>query len=330
MSKENKEKLLNDALEAIKKQFGKESIMQLGDKPVENIPYTPTGSYALDDAIGIGGYPKGRIIEIFGAESSGKTTIALHAIAEAQKLGDIAAFIDAENALDIGYAKNLGVDVDKLVLSQPDTGEQALEIVEALIRSNAVDLIVVDSVAALVPAAEIIGDMGDSHMGLHARLMSQAMRKLSGIINKALVTVIFINQVREKMGGGPSYPGYVPETTTGGRALKFYASLRLEVKSGEHIKNGDQVLGKKTKIKLVKNKVAPPFKVAHTEIMFGKGLSVMGELIDVAVDRGIFQKAAAWYSYNETRLCQGREKLRAMLETDEAFRKEIEEKLKQR
>ena len=291
---QDKDKALEQVMAEIEKQFGKGAIMKLGEETHYEIETTPTGSLGLDIALGAGGFPKGRIIEVYGPESSGKTTIALQAVAEVQKRGGRAAFIDAEHALDPIYAKNLGVNIDELLLSQPDTGEQALEICEALVRSNAVSIVVIDSVAALVPQAEIEGEMGDSHVGLQARLMSQALRKLSGIINKTNTTAIFINQLREKVGvlfGNP-------ETTPGGRALKFYASVRLDVRRGEQIKLGDSVIGNKTNIKVVKNKIAPPFKVATVDIMYGEGVSHVGELVDIASDLGIMDKSGAWYSYH--------------------------------
>jgi recombination protein RecA len=294
---------LDMALRQIEKQFGKGSIMKLGERAEQKVSTVSSGSLALDIALGVGGYPKGRVVEIYGPESSGKTTVALHAIAEAQRNGGQAAFIDAEHALDPVYAQKLGVNIDELLLSQPDTGEQALEIAEALVRSGAVDIVVVDSVAALVPKAEIEGEMGDSHVGLQARLMSQALRKLSGAINKSKTTAIFINQIREKVGvmfGNP-------ETTPGGRALKFYSSVRLEVRRAETLKQGNDMVGNKTRIKVVKNKVAPPFKQAEVDIMYGEGISREGELIDIASDLDIVQKSGAWYSYNDERLGQGRE-----------------------
>ncbi|MCM3738978.1 recombinase RecA [Oceanobacillus luteolus] len=304
------------ALRQIEKQFGKGSIMKLGEEQNQKIATIPSGSLALDVALGIGGYPKGRVVEIYGPESSGKTTFALHAIAEAQKQGGQAAFIDAEHALDPNYARALGVNTDELLLSQPDTGEQALEITEALVRSGAVDIIVVDSVAALVPKAEIEGEMGDSHMGLQARLMSQALRKLSGAINKSNATAIFINQVREKIGvmfGNP-------ETTPGGRALKFYSSVRLEVRRAETLKQGNEMIGNRTRVKVVKNKVAPPFKQAEVDIMYGEGVSKEGEIIDVGAELDIIQKSGAWYSYKGERLGQGRENAKQfMKENPEIF-----------
>ncbi len=306
-----KEKALNQALEQIQKQYGKGAIMKLGDAgPVTNLEVISTGSLSLDLATGVGGYPKGRIIEIYGPESSGKTTLTLHAIAEAQKNGGQAAFIDAEHALDPVYAKNLGVNVDELLVSQPDTGEQALEICEMLARSGALDIIVIDSVAALVPKAEIQGEMGDSHVGLQARLMSQALRKIAGAVNKSNTCVIFINQLREKIGimfGNP-------ETTTGGRALKFYASMRLDVRRVETIKKGEDMLGNRTRVKIVKNKVAPPFKKAEFDIMYGTGISLPGDILDTATDIGIIEKAGSWYSYNGERIGQGRENVKTYLE----------------
>lgn len=315
---------LDMALKQIEKQFGKGSIMKLGERTDNVIATSPSGSLALDSALGIGGYPRGRIIEIYGPESSGKTTVALHAIAEVQAKGGQAAFIDAEHALDPIYAQKLGVNIDELLLSQPDTGEQGLEIAEALVRSGAVDIIVIDSVAALVPKAEIEGDMGDSHMGLQARLMSQALRKLSGAINKSNTIAIFINQIREKIGvmfGNP-------ETTPGGRALKFYSSVRLEVRRAEQIKQGTDIVGNRTKIKVVKNKVAPPFKTAEVDIMYGEGISKEGEIIDIGADLDIVEKSGSWYAYNGERLGQGRENAKQFLKENLAIRDEIAEKIR--
>ena len=307
------------ALKQIEKQFGKGSIMKLGENELQKLDTIPSGSLALDVALGIGGYPRGRVIEIYGPESSGKTTVALHAIAEAQKQGGQAAFIDAEHALDPIYAKALGVNTDELLLSQPDTGEQALEIAEALVRSGAVDIIVVDSVAALVPKAEIEGDMGDAHVGLQARLMSQALRKLSGAINKSNTTAIFINQIREKVGimfGNP-------ETTPGGRALKFYSSVRLEVRRAEQLKQGNEIVGNRSRIKVVKNKVAPPFKQAEVDIMYGEGISKEGEILDIGSNLDIVEKSGAWYSYNGERLGQGRENSKQFLKENPEMLEEI-------
>ncbi len=322
--KKEKDKTLDQVLADIEKQFGKGAIMKLGEKGVKNIDVVSSGSIALDQALGVGGYPKGRIIEVFGPESSGKTTIALHAIAEGQKTGGRAAFIDAEHALDPVYAKKLGVDTDELLLSQPDTGEQALEIVEALVRSEAMSIIVIDSVAALVPQAEIEGEMGDSHVGLQARLMSQALRKLSGIINKTNTICIFINQLREKVGimfGNP-------ETTPGGRALKFYSTIRLDVRRSEQIKVNGDVVGNKTVIKVVKNKVAPPFKTAEVEIMYGEGISKSGEVIDIASNMGIIDKSGAWFSYKGEKIGQGKENVKLVFKNNPALFKEIEEKVR--
>ena len=322
--KKEKDKTLDQILADIEKQFGKGAIMKLGERGVKNIDVVSSGSLLLDQALGVGGFPKGRIIEIFGPESSGKTTIALHAIAEVQKTGGRAAFIDAEHALDPVYARKLGVDIDELLLSQPDTGEQALEIVEALVRSEAMSIIVIDSVAALVPQAEIEGEMGDSHVGLQARLMSQALRKLSGIINKTNTICIFINQLREKVGvmfGNP-------ETTPGGRALKFYSTVRLDVRRGEQIKVGGDVLGNKTNIKVVKNKVAPPFKTAEVEIMYGEGISKVGEIIDLASNLGIIDKSGAWFSYKGEKIGQGKENVKLVLKNNPAMYKEIEDKVR--
>ena len=321
----DKDKVLDSVLADIEKQFGKGSIMRLGDSSHLNIEVTPTGSLALDIALGVGGYPKGRIIEIYGPESSGKTTFALHAIAEVQKRGGRAAFIDAEHALDPVYAKNLGVDINELLLSQPDTGEQALEICEALVRSEVVNIIVIDSVAALVPQAEIEGEMGDNHIGLQARLMSQALRKLSGSINKTKTTAIFINQLREKVGvlfGNP-------ETTPGGRALKFYASIRLDVRRAEQIKDGDRIIGNRTNVKVVKNKVAPPFKSASVDIMYDENISKDGELIDLAVDINIIEKSGAWYSYNGEKIGQGKENVKIFLKNNPDIREKIEKQIRE-
>ncbi|MCI8794635.1 MAG: recombinase RecA [Bacilli bacterium] len=317
---DDKDKALEQVMAEIEKQFGKGAIMKLGSDSHIEIETTPSGSLALDVALGVGGFPKGRIIEVFGPESSGKTTIALQAVAEVQKCGGRAAFIDAEHALDPVYAKKLGVNIEELLLSQPDTGEQALEICEALVRSNAVSIVVIDSVAALVPQAEIEGEMGDSHVGLQARLMSQALRKLGGIINKTNTTAIFINQLREKVGimfGNP-------ETTPGGRALKFYASVRLDVRRGEQIKLGDSVIGNRTNIKVVKNKVAPPFKTAVVDIMYGEGVSHEGELVDIAADLGIVEKSGAWYSYNGEKIGQGKENAKIFLKNNPDIANEIE------
>ncbi|MEK7015391.1 MULTISPECIES: recombinase RecA [Bacillus] len=310
---------LDMALKQIEKQFGKGSIMKLGEQAEHRISTISSGSLALDVALGVGGYPRGRVIEIYGPESSGKTTVSLHAIAEVQRQGGQAAFIDAEHAMDPVYAQKLGVNIDELLLSQPDTGEQGLEIAEALVRSGAVDIIVIDSVAALVPKAEIEGDMGDSHVGLQARLMSQALRKLSGAINKSKTIAIFINQIREKVGvmfGNP-------ETTPGGRALKFYSTVRLEVRRAEQLKQGNDIVGNKTKIKVVKNKVAPPFRVAEVDIMYGEGISREGEILDMASELDIVQKSGAWYSYNEERLGQGRENSKQFLKENTDLREEI-------
>lgn len=321
---DKKQQALDMALKQIEKQFGKGSIMKLGEQALQKIATIPSGSLALDVALGVGGYPRGRVIEIYGPESSGKTTVALHAIAEAQRKGGQAAFIDAEHALDPIYARALGVNVEELLLSQPDTGEQALEIAEALVRSGAVDIIVVDSVAALVPKAEIEGEMGDSHVGLQARLMSQALRKLSGVINKSNTTAVFINQIREKIGvmfGNP-------ETTPGGRALKFYSSVRLEVRRAETLKQGNDMVGNKTRIKVVKNKVAPPFKQAEVDIMYGLGISKEGEILDIGSELDIILKSGSWYSYKEERLGQGRENAKQFLNENEAMMAEIHESIR--
>ncbi|PWU68808.1 recombinase RecA [Gracilibacillus dipsosauri] len=316
----DRKQALDMALKQIEKQFGKGSIMKLGERAEQRVATVSSGSIALDVALGVGGYPRGRVVEIYGPESSGKTTVSLHAIAEAQRNGGQAAFIDAEHALDPVYAKKLGVNVDELLLSQPDTGEQALEIAEALVRSGAIDMLVIDSVAALVPKAEIEGEMGDSHVGLQARLMSQALRKLSGAINKSKTTAIFINQIREKVGvmfGNP-------ETTPGGRALKFYSSVRLEVRRAETLKVGNDMVGNKTRIKVVKNKVAPPFKQAEVDIMYGEGISKEGEILDIGSDLDIVLKSGAWYSYNEERLGQGRENAKQFLKENPDIANEIQ------
>lgn len=326
MAQEDKMKALDAALAHIEKQFGKGSVMKLGDSNVNmNIETVPTGSLSLDLALGLGGVPKGRVIEIYGPESSGKTTVALHMVAEVQKRGGIAGFIDAEHALDPVYAKNIGVDIDNLYISQPDNGEQALEITETMVRSGAVDIVIVDSVAALVPKAEIEGDMGDSHVGLHARLMSQALRKLTGVISKSNCIVVFINQLREKVGimfGNP-------ETTTGGRALKFYASIRMDVRRIESLKQGGEVIGSRTRIKVVKNKVAPPFKEAEFDIMFGKGISKEGDVLDLAANLGIIVKSGAWYAYQDTKIGQGRENAKLYLKNNPQIMDEVERKVRE-
>ena len=316
----DKLKALRAAMEKIEKNYGKGSIMKLGDESVENIDVIPTGSIALNAALGVGGYPRGRIVEIYGPESSGKTTLAIHAIAEAQKLGGIAAFIDAEHAFDRFYAEKLGVDVENLWISQPDSGEQALEIAEQLIRSSAVDIVVIDSVAALTPKAELEGDMGDSKMGLQARLMSQALRKLTAAINKTNTTCIFINQLREKIGvmfGNP-------ETTTGGNALKFYASVRLDIRRATQLKDGEEVIGNQVRVKVVKNKVAPPFRKAEFDIMFGEGISRSGEIIDLGAELGIIKKSGSWYSYNDTKLGQGRDAAKQCIQDNPELADELE------
>ena len=313
-------KALQAAMANIEKNFGKGSIMKMGDESIEAVEVIPTGSIGLDAALGVGGYPKGRIIEIYGPESSGKTTLAIHAIAEAQKAGGIAAIIDAEHAFDRFYAAKLGVDIDNLLISQPDNGEQALEIADQLIRSSAIDIIVIDSVAALTPKAEIEGDMGDNKVGLQARLMSQALRKLTSTINKTNTTCIFINQLREKIGvmfGNP-------ETTTGGNALKFYASVRLDIRPSSPIKDGENVLGKQTKVKVVKNKVAPPFRKAEFDIMFGEGISRVGEIIDLGTDLGIIKKSGSWYSYNDSKLGQGRDACKQIIQDNPELAEELE------
>ena len=325
MAQEEKLKALNAALSQIEKQFGKGSVMKLGDSGANmNVETIPTGSLSLDIALGVGGIPKGRIIEIYGPESSGKTTVALHMVSEVQKRGGIAGFIDAEHALDPVYARNIGVDIDNLYISQPDNGEQALEIAETMVRSGAMDIIIVDSVAALVPKAEIEGDMGDSHVGLHARLMSQALRKLTGVISKTNCAVVFINQLREKVGvmfGNP-------ETTTGGRALKFYASVRLDVRRIEALKQSGEVIGNRTRVKVVKNKVAPPFREAEFDIMFGKGISREGDILDLAADRNIIVKSGAWYAYEGNKIGQGRENAKLYLRENPEIMAEVEHKVR--
>jgi len=324
MENAEKKKALEAAIGQIEKQFGKGSVMKLGDFTAMNVEAIPTGALSLDVALGIGGIPRGRIIEVFGPESSGKTTLTLHMIAEAQKLGGEAAFIDAEHALDPVYAKHLGVDIDNLIVSQPDTGEQALEIAEALVRSGALDIIVVDSVAALVPKAEIDGDMGDSHIGLQARLMSQALRKLAGAINKTKTVIVFINQLREKVGvmfGNP-------ETTPGGRALKFYSSVRLDIRKIENLKQDGEVVGNRARVKVVKNKVAPPFREAEFDIMYGKGISKEGNIVDLAVNLDIIEKSGSWFSYNDARIGQGRENVKKFLIENPDIMKEVEDKIR--
>lgn len=327
MVKDDKTRALESALAQIEKQYGKGSIMKLGDtESGMNIETVPTGSISLDIALGLGGVPKGRIMEIYGPESSGKTTVALHMVAEVQKMGGIAGFIDAEHALDPVYARNIGVDIDNLYISQPDNGEQALEITETMVRSGAVDIIIIDSVAALVPKAEIDGEMGDSHVGLQARLMSQALRKLTAVISKSNCIVVFINQLREKVGvmfGNP-------ETTTGGRALKFYASIRLDVRRIESLKQSGEVVGNRTRVKIVKNKVAPPFKEAEFDIMFGKGISREGDILDLAAEHGIVIKSGAWYAYNDSKIGQGRENVKQYLIENPDICNEIEEKLREK
>ena len=327
MAREDKLKALDAAISQIEKQYGKGSIMKLGDNSAHmNVETIPTGSLSLDIALGLGGLPKGRIIEIYGPESSGKTTVALHAVAEVQKRGGIAGFIDAEHALDPAYAKNIGVNIDELYISQPDCGEQALEITETMVRSGAVDIVIVDSVAALVPKAEIGGDMGDSHVGLQARLMSQALRKLTAVISKSNCIVIFINQLREKVGvmfGNP-------ETTTGGRALKFYSSVRMDVRRIESLKQAGEVVGNRTRVKIVKNKVAPPFKEAEFDIMFGKGISKEGDILDLAADCGIIVKSGAWYAYNGDKIGQGRENAKTYLRENPLVCEEVEAKVREK
>ena len=322
--KEAKLKALQLTLDKLDKAYGKGTVMKMGDKAVEEVEVIPSGSLGLDLALGVNGYPKGRVIEIYGPESSGKTTLTLHAIAEAQKAGGIAAFIDAEHAFDRNYAEKLGVDIENLIISQPDNGEQALEIAENLIRSGAIDIVVIDSVAALTPKSEIEGEMGDSKMGLHARLMSQALRKLTGTISKTNCTVFFINQLREKIGvmfGNP-------ETTTGGNALKFYASVRLDIRRSSQIKDGENVIGNRTKVKVVKNKVAPPFKTAEFDIMYGEGVSKTGEILDLAVEFEIIKKAGSWFSYGETKLGQGRDAVKVLIKDNPELADELEQRIK--
>ena len=322
--KEAKLKALQLTLDKLDKAYGKGTVMKMGDKAVEEVETIPSGSLGLDLALGVNGYPRGRVIEIYGPESSGKTTLTLHAIAEAQKAGGIAAFIDAEHAFDRNYAEKLGVDIENLIISQPDNGEQALEITENLIRSGAIDIVVIDSVAALTPKSEIEGEMGDSKMGLHARLMSQALRKLTGTISKTNCTVFFINQLREKIGivfGNP-------ETTTGGNALKFYASIRLDIRRSSQIKDGENVIGNRTKVKVVKNKVAPPFKTAEFDIMYGEGISKTGEILDLAVEFEIIKKAGSWFSYGDTKLGQGRDAVKVLIKDNPELADELEQKIK--
>ncbi len=326
MEREEKLKALDAAIGQIERQFGKGAVMKLGDPSVQmNVETIPTGSLSLDIALGLGGIPKGRIVEIYGPESSGKTTVTLHMVAEVQKRGGIAGFIDAEHALDPVYARNIGVDVDNLYISQPDNGEQALEITETMVRSGAIDIVIVDSVAALVPKAEIDGDMGDSHVGLQARLMSQALRKLTGVISKSNCTVVFINQLREKVGvmfGNP-------ETTTGGRALKFYSSVRLDVRRIEALKQGGEVIGNRTRVKVVKNKIAPPFKEAEFDIMFGEGISSVGDILDLGAENGIINKSGAWYAYNGNKIGQGRENAKQYLKDNPEICSEVEKKVRE-
>ncbi len=325
MGSNSKDKALDSALSQIERQFGKGAIMKLGSRPIVDVPVIPSGSIALDCALGVGGLPRGRIIEIFGPESSGKTTLALHAVANAQRQGGIAAFIDAEHALDVSYAKKLGVDTDELLVSQPDTGEQALEIADMLLRSGAIDIMVIDSVAALVPRAEIEGEMGDSHMGLQARLMSQALRKLTGTIGKTMTCIIFINQIRMKIGvmfGNP-------ETTTGGNALKFYSSVRLDIRRIGAIKSGQEIVGNRTRVKVVKNKMAPPFKEAEFDITYGEGISRTGDLLDMGVEAGIIDKSGSWYSYNGERIGQGRENVKKFLAEHQDIFEEIHRQVRQ-
>lgn len=318
-------KVLSAVMDKIEKDFGKGAIMKMSSKAVESVPVIPTGSITLDQALGIGGYPKGRVIEIFGPESSGKTTLAIHAIAEAQKAGGIAAFIDAEHAFDSTYAQKLGVDIDELLISQPDNGEQALEIADHLIRSSAIDIVVIDSVAALTPKAEIEGEMGEAKMGLQARLMSQALRKLTASISKTGTVCIFINQLRDKIG--VVYGN--PETTTGGNALKFYASIRIDIRKASVIKDGEEQLGARAKVKIVKNKLAPPFRRAEFDIMFGEGISKIGEIIDLGVDKGIMKKSGSWFSYGDQKLGQGRDAVKELLKGNDALREEIETKVRE-
>ena len=318
-------KVLSAVMDKIEKDFGKGAIMKMSSKAVESVPVIPTGSITLDQALGIGGYPKGRVIEIFGPESSGKTTLAIHAIAEAQKAGGIAAFIDAEHAFDSTYAQKLGVDIDELLISQPDNGEQALEIADHLIRSSAIDIVVIDSVAALTPKAEIEGEMGEAKMGLQARLMSQALRKLTAGISKTGTVCIFINQLRDKIG--VVYGN--PETTTGGNALKFYASIRIDIRKASVIKDGEEQLGARAKVKIVKNKLAPPFRRAEFDIMFGEGISKIGEIIDLGVDKGIIKKSGSWFSYGDQKLGQGRDAVKELLKGNDALREEIETKVRE-
>lgn len=322
---EEKAKALKNALMIIEKQFGKGAVMQLGETANQKIPVVSTGIMSLDIALGVGGLPKGRIIEMYGPESSGKTTVALHVVAQVQKSGGIVSYIDAEHALDPVYAKKLGVDIDSLYISQPDNGEQALEIAESMLRSNAIDLVVIDSVAALVPKAEIDGVMGDSHMGLQARLMSQALRKLTGITNKSNAIVIFINQLRQKIG--VVYGN--PETTTGGRALKFYASVRIDIRKADALKNGEEIYGNKTKVKIAKNKVAPPFKVCEFDIIYGEGVSREGDVLDLAVNLGLVNKSGAWYSYNDARIGQGRENAKKFLKENPDIFEKLEAQIRQ-
>ncbi|OQY01980.1 MAG: recombinase RecA [Desulfobacteraceae bacterium 4572_130] len=321
-----KEKAIKTAMTQIERQFGKGSIMKLGGREIQKIPVINTGSIALDQALGVGGLPRGRVVEIYGPESSGKTTLALHAVAEAQKQGGIAAFIDAEHALDVAYAKKLGVDCDELLISQPDTGEQALEIVDMLVRSGAIDIMIVDSVAALVPRAEIEGEMGDSHMGLQARLMSQALRKLTGTMGKTNTTLIFINQIRMKIG--VVYGN--PETTTGGNALKFYSSVRLEIRKAAPIKDGQDIIGNRTKVKVVKNKLAPPFKTIEFDLMYGDGISKTGEMLDLGVNENVIEKSGSWYSYNGERIGQGRQNVKIFFNSNPDLFQKVQAELRQK